>query len=475
MGRGSRRRRPPRRRSATSRGGTFLVPASRTDDPVLASRRLRRSKTAAHDPARVIDLTDDSRGSWDGSDQARMRLQAICDVARRLATVHDDQAMLDVIVHEAERLLGSHGAAIRLLDGDDLVLKACTAPAATLISKAVVKRGESLSGIVVARGEPITVEDLVRDDRYDPVHRRAAAAHGFHGFLGVPLRGTDAILGALMVFTKVRREFAPDEISLLCTFADQASIAIEKTALLTETRAQAAALERQHSELTSFVSIVSHDLKTPLVSIEGMSGLLRDEFGPQIGDTGRRYLGRIDANVGQMERLVASLLVLSGIGRKSVRPEIVCLDRLVEGLVAKLGERGRVVSIRRDLGTVWAIRTELEQLFGHLLGNAIKFLGPTPSPAVELGADDCGDFIECYVRDNGMGIDPAYHERIFDMFQRLHADVEGSGVGLAVVRKIVETAGGRVWVESTVGHGATFRFTWPKSMSASRPDFLQDP
>ena len=100
---------------------------------------------------------------------------------------------------------------------------------------------------------------------------------------------------------------------------------------------------------------------------------------------------------------------------------------------------------------------------GNLLGNAIKYLGDVAEASVEVGTVDRGAFVECYVKDNGIGIDPAYHERIFEVFQRLkEVEVDGTGVGLAIVKKIVQASGGRIWVESAKGQGATFRFTWPK-------------
>jgi signal transduction histidine kinase len=421
--------------------------------------------TATTDAAQVSD----NALLYVQTERERRRLQAICDVSRRLAAVHDADETLSLIVHEAEQLLGAEAAAIRLLEGDDLVLKARTESAASFTTRPRVRRGESLSGIVVATGEPVEVEDLAEDERYDPVHRRAAAEHGFHGFLGVPLRASDRILGALNVFTKVRRRFEADEISLLCAFADQASLAIEKAALLTATRAQAATLAQKNAELGSFVYIVSHDLKAPLVSIQGMSGLLLDEWGAELGVAGRHYLERIAANIHQMERLIASLLVLSGVGREKRRPEMVCLDTLIEDLVTELGEPIRALGITviaRNLGVLCSVRSEIEQVFGHLVSNAITYLGASASPTVEIGTADRGEFIECSVKDNGIGIDAQYHERIFEIFQRLkEVDGEGAGVGLAIVRKIVEAAGGCVWVESAKGHGATFRFTWPK-----RPD-----
>jgi signal transduction histidine kinase len=110
------------------------------------------------------------------------------------------------------------------------------------------------------------------------------------------------------------------------------------------------------------------------------------------------------------------------------------------------------------------VRVQLEQLFRNLLTNAVKYMGDQPAPTIEIDARPQGDLVECWVRDNGMGIDPAYHEKVFELFQRLkEVSAEGTGVGLPIVKRIVETAGGRIWIESARGTGTTFRFTWPST------------
>jgi signal transduction histidine kinase len=116
------------------------------------------------------------------------------------------------------------------------------------------------------------------------------------------------------------------------------------------------------------------------------------------------------------------------------------------------------------LPAVWGVRIHVEQVIGNLLANAVKYLGETAAPTIEVGGEVQEGMVACFVGDNGIGIDPAYHAKVFEIFQRLgDVSAEGTGVGLAIVRKIVEGAGGRVWVESAKGAGATFRFTWPAS------------
>jgi signal transduction histidine kinase len=151
-------------------------------------------------------------------------------------------------------------------------------------------------------------------------------------------------------------------------------------------------------------------------------------------------------------------------------PDTVALDDVVDGILLELGDRvtARGVTIARgDLGSIHAARTEIEQIFSNLIGNALKYLGDAAAPTIEIGRVDRDEWVECFVRDSGIGIDPAFHTTIFEAFQRLkEVQVEGSGVGLAIVRKIVESVGGRIWVESALGQGATFRFTWPRGTAA---------
>ena len=197
-----------------------------------------------------------------------------------------------------------------------------------------------------------------------------------------------------------------------------------------------------------------------------MAGLLLEEYRSQLPEEAARYLGRIQANAQQMEQLILDLLALSRIGREARAATAVSLAEVVDDVVADLAGpiRKRAIQlVRGELLTIWGIRTQVEQVMGNLVGNAVKYLGDTSQGRVEVGAVDRGAFVECSVRDNGIGIDPAYHERIFEVFQRLKdVEVEGTGVGLAIVKRIVQASGGRIWVESVKGQGATFHFTWPQ-------------
>jgi PAS domain S-box-containing protein len=181
---------------------------------------------------------------YEQAERNQHRLEVLNDVSRRLAAVHDPKEVLTVIVHEAARLVGAEAAGLRLIEGDDLVVGARTESAAGVMARPRLKVGESLSGVVVAAGEPLVVEDLAEDTRHDPSHKRGALEQGFRGFVGVPLRAHGRTVGTLNVFTKGARHFLPDEVALLSALADQASLAIDKARLLREAEEGRALLER---------------------------------------------------------------------------------------------------------------------------------------------------------------------------------------------------------------------------------------
>ena len=391
------------------------------------------------------------------------RLSAILDVTKRLARGLDLPAMLTSIVEEAMRLFEVDNAGFRLLEGDDLVLAGVAGHAGAAMPRPRIKIGQSLSGKVFELGRTLRCD--FASSHLVPESAAAAQALGYTHFLGVPLRVGERTIGVLSF--RARRPFTAPDQELAEAFAGQAAIAIEQSRLLASTEAQASALKAKNAELDSFVYSVSHDLKSPLVSIEGLSSVLLSEYGEGLDEAARNLLERIQANVQHLERLIADLLALSRIGREARPLEDVDLTEVVGGVLEELSvaisTRG-VEIVRGDLTRVRAIRAQMEQVIRNLVSNAVKYLGETPTPRVEIRTIERDDEIEGVVRDNGIGIDPAYHHKVFEMFQRLNdVEVSGTGLGLPIVKKIVEGAGGRIWIESARDAGTTVHFTWPRT------------
>jgi DNA-binding LacI/PurR family transcriptional regulator/signal transduction histidine kinase len=233
-------------------------------------------------------------------------------------------------------------------------------------------------------------------------------------------------------------------------------------------------LELRNAELERFTYTVSHDLKSPLITIQGFLGFL--ERDAVAGDIIRikEDVARITDATNRMRVLLDELLELSRVGRLVNPSELVPLTELVEeaiSLVAgRIKARGVQVVVAPNLPVVYGDRRRLVEVMQNLLDNAVKFMGQQPKPRVEIGGNAIENEILCYVRDNGVGIKPQYYETVFGLFDRLDPSIEGTGIGLALVKRIIEVHNGRIWVESDGKYkGTSFYFSLPGS-----PEMIQE-
>ena len=226
-----------------------------------------------------------------------------------------------------------------------------------------------------------------------------------------------------------------------------------------------AELERSNRELDQFAYVASHDLRSPLRAIDTLAHWITQDAGDVLPEASRVHLQKLRGRIKRMDALLNDLLDYSRAGRHHHTPEMVDTGALVRDLADFLAQpAGFQVKLVAPMPLLLAERIPLETVFRNLIGNAIKHHHDAAAGVVVVAAKDCGAFYEFSVADNGPGIDPAYHQRIFELFQTLKPrdEVEGSGNGLAIVKRLVESRGGTVAVDSTVGAGATFWFTWPK-------------
>lgn len=219
--------------------------------------------------------------------------------------------------------------------------------------------------------------------------------------------------------------------------------------------------------------MASHDLKAPLRGIANLAQWIQDDLGDGLAGESAEHMRLLQGRVHRMEALIDGILAYSRAGRTMRKPETVDTGALVREVLELLAPPAGVrVRVAPGMPTVEAERVPLQQVFMNLLGNAVKYAAAVrPDAGVEVEWRDAGDEVEFAVRDNGPGIAPEFHERVWAIFQTLapRDKVEGTGVGLSVVKKIVETRGGRVSLESAPGEGATFRFTWPRTLRQGVP------
>lgn len=234
--------------------------------------------------------------------------------------------------------------------------------------------------------------------------------------------------------------------------------------------ARTSQLEAANRELESFSYSVSHDLRAPLRAIAGFSNLLWEDHKERLDEEAQRKIGIIRGQADRMGMLIDDLLRFSRLGRKALDPVPVDMAELARAIFERLDRDGATGQPEFRVGKlppVVADRSLMEQVWVNLLSNAIKFSSKTEAPVVEVGAIVEEKENVYYVRDNGAGFDPRYRNKLFGVFQRLHDEAEfpGTGVGLALVHRIVARHGGRVWADSRPGDGATFHFSLPREMA----------
>jgi PAS domain S-box-containing protein len=222
-------------------------------------------------------------------------------------------------------------------------------------------------------------------------------------------------------------------------------------------------LEIKNQELEQFVYIASHDLQEPLLTVKNFVELFKDEYKDVFDDNAKLYLQFIDRSTERMRNLIKGLLDYARLGGQQAKTLVDCnalMDSLQNDLFSSIAAAGAEIHYK-DLPIVYGFETALRQLFQNLLSNSLKFKKPEVNPQIYISVSGHDNFWHFEFRDNGIGIEERYKEKVFVMFQRLHnvADYEGYGIGLSHCKKIVELHGGKIEVESVLDEGSTFRFT----------------
>ena len=225
-------------------------------------------------------------------------------------------------------------------------------------------------------------------------------------------------------------------------------------------------LAHQNQELSDYAHMVSHDLKSPLRSIDTLTTWLAQDYSEVFDDNGKQSLHLIRTNVEKMDTLISGILEYSTIGKNQIEVYDVDADNLVQEILKSTQIPEHISITKTKLPTIKGDKYRLQQLFQNLIGNAIKY-NDKDQGVVKIGVEDQENYWQFYITDNGKGIEEAYFEKIFKTFEKLENNPDSSGIGLSIVKKIVELYGGKIWLESQVGIGSTFYFTLKKATNGT--------
>lgn len=330
--------------------------------------------------------------------------------------------------------------------------------------------------------------DITRDPRYGhnpPYHGMPEGHLPVRSYLAVPVVSRSGeVIGGLFFGHAKPGVFTERAEELALGLASQTAVALDNARLYGQLQhshadlerrveertrqleLQAAELRRSNAELEQFAYVASHDLQAPIRAVTSFAGLVSRKYAAQLDERGQAYLRPIVENGEHMKRLVDDLLAFSRLHTQQRPPEATASSAVLQAVLERLRPDLEALGAHVTVGplpTVLADAPQLDQLFQNLLSNALKYRREGVPPQVSITAEREGSGWRFAVSDNGIGIEPQYFDRIFVIFQRLHGreQYEGTGIGLAVCKKIVERHGGRLWVESAPGQGSTFFFTLP--------------
>lgn len=233
-------------------------------------------------------------------------------------------------------------------------------------------------------------------------------------------------------------------------------------------------LAAANKELESFSYSVSHDLRAPLRALDGYTKILMEDYGSKLDEEGIRIMEIILNNTRKMATLIDDLLSFSRLGRQDIIRVKLDMDQIVDGIVTELKSQNQGRDIRTDVKPLFMAEGDgsmIRQVFANLISNAIKYSGKKEISRIEIGSYPEDDFVVYFVKDNGAGFEMEYYDKLFGVFQRLHdsSEFEGTGVGLAIVQRIVSRHHGKVWAEGKLNEGAAFYFSLPAVKTKQQP------
>ncbi|KYF90826.1 histidine kinase [Sorangium cellulosum] len=420
----------------------------------------------------VLDITERKR-TEDRLQEEGETLEVLNLTGKQLAAELDLEKLVQAVTDAATRLSGAQFGAffynVTNAEGKSYMLYTISGVPREHFSAFPMPRNTDVFAPTFNGEGVVRLDDVTQDRRYGnnaPYHGMPKGHLPVVSYLAVPVVSrSGSVIGGLFFGHPARGVFTERAEKLVVGLAAQAAIAMDNAHLFRRAQHLIQALEQSNKELDRFAYVASHDLKAPLRAIANLSQWIEDDLMDKASPETRQHMVLLRSRVVRLEALIEGILRYSRAGRVRDKPESVEVRKLLDDVLALLTvPEGASIEIAAGMPTLLAERVPLEQVFLNLIGNALKY-ADRPDPRVEVRGRELGELWEFSVKDNGPGIAPQYHQKVWEIFQTLNPrdNVEGTGIGLSIVQKIVLSKGGRAWVESEKGAGATFFFTWPRS------------
>lgn len=410
------------------------------------------------------------------------RLSALRDIDREIAGVHSTRPIAETVLKRIRTLISCQRADLLLIREDDgelyLYATDLAGQSAIPIGQPVMPEHAGRRQLVFA-GQPFTIPDLRKLEEPVNAYARQLLREGIRSLLRVPLTVQGTVTGVLSLAADTPGYFTAEHQQIAEEIASQLAIAFHQAELREQierhnkelgqqVEERTAQLMSANKELEAFTYSVSHDLRAPLRGMDGFSKALLEDYGDTLDETAQHYLQRVRAAAQRMGELIDDLLHLSRVTRTELICTRVDLSALATAIAHELSHAQPDRQVTFDIAPRLSAHADarlLHIVIDNLIRNAWKFTSQHATARIEIAGRQDGDATIYWVRDDGAGFDPVYADRLFGPFQRLHsnAEFEGSGIGLAIVQRIIQRHNGRVWAEGAEEQGATFFFTLPST------------
>jgi len=444
-------------------GILLFLSVKSTDEALLQARQEIRTRKQRDDALKYINA----------------RLETLHEIDRALLSAHSLHEIAKASLVRIRKLISCERVSVTMFNfqaSEALFLAADFDGMETIPDTPIGLEEYGLDVIEQLRqNKPWSTADILREEQATDLDRRLVNEYGIRIWLSLPILYQGQLFGALNLGRVTGGSFSQEDTETAHDIANQLAIAMQQTNLynilqseLTQRKKLIAELEERNDELTRFSYTVSHDLRNPLVTIKGFLGMLSHDLEENRLDKIQNDFQRIAGAADKMDALLTDLLELSRIGRIVNPPVEIDSARLIQDALdsveARVRSKNVIVNVESKLPSLYGDRIRLREVFENLIDNAVKYMGKQTNPIIEIGVREEVNEPVFYVKDNGMGIEEQYKEKIFGLFEKLDPTIEGTGIGLALVKRIIETHGGIIWVESGgLGKGSTFCFTIPSN------------